>query len=77
MVGNIPQWVSDWYDENYYASCPAINPRGPAMPPQTKDQFHVVRGDLYGVFGTTCGQREPWSVEVESLFGVRVVMDAK
>ena len=29
MVGNVTEWVADWYGENYYASSPAANPLGP------------------------------------------------
>lgn len=30
MAGNVWQWVSGWYDENYYGSAPDRNPQGPA-----------------------------------------------
>ncbi len=30
MSGDVMQWVSDWYDNNYYRKSPRENPRGPA-----------------------------------------------
>ncbi len=30
MGGNMVEMVSDWYDERYYQSAPAANPKGPA-----------------------------------------------
>ena len=29
MVGNVAEWVADWFDAEYYAISPAENPKGP------------------------------------------------
>jgi formylglycine-generating enzyme required for sulfatase activity len=29
MIGNVREWVNDWYDINYYAFMPKTNPQGP------------------------------------------------
>jgi formylglycine-generating enzyme required for sulfatase activity len=30
MAGNLSEWVSDWFSEDYYAKSPRTNPKGPA-----------------------------------------------
>jgi formylglycine-generating enzyme required for sulfatase activity len=40
MLGNVWEWVNDWYDENYYQSSPSQDPQGPAGGGQTR----VLRG---------------------------------
>jgi|SaaInl7_200m_RNA_FD_contig_31_300478_length_871_multi_9_in_0_out_0_1 formylglycine-generating enzyme required for sulfatase activity len=39
MSGNVAEWVSDWYAEDYYAGSPRDNPKGPPS-----GRAHVVRG---------------------------------
>lgn len=39
MAGNVREWVADYYDQNYYASSPVDNPKGPP-----KGRLLVVRG---------------------------------
>lgn len=29
-IGNVSEWVSDWYEKDYYATAPDRNPKGPA-----------------------------------------------
>lgn len=29
MAGNVAEWVSDWWDPNYYRYSPKDNPKGP------------------------------------------------
>jgi formylglycine-generating enzyme required for sulfatase activity len=39
MAGNVEEWVSDWYGENYYAISPRSNPTGPES-----GDYHLLRG---------------------------------
>ena len=41
MLGNVAEWVADWYDPNYYASAPAEDPLGPSSSPSGE---RVIRG---------------------------------
>ena len=39
MLGNVWEWVGDWYDPNYYQKPPSEDPKGPLS-----GQYRVVRG---------------------------------
>jgi formylglycine-generating enzyme required for sulfatase activity len=39
MSGNVYEWCSDWYGENYYKASPSNNPKGPSSGAK-----HVLRG---------------------------------
>lgn len=49
MYGNVWEWVSDWYDENYYKSSPEKNPRGPL-----NGKERVVRGGSWHHGAKSC-----------------------
>jgi formylglycine-generating enzyme required for sulfatase activity len=42
MAGNVFEWVSDWYDPNYYAQASSANPTGPQS-----GQYRVIRGSSF------------------------------
>lgn len=73
MAGNLWEWVSDWYDANYYRIAPTnINPKGP----ETGDG-HVLKGGGWAenLDFTRCANRlggNPGSL----LRGFRCAMDA-
>ena len=44
-LGNVWEWVSDWFDDQYYHDSPHVDPRGPA-----NGQYRVLRGGSWFYF---------------------------
>jgi formylglycine-generating enzyme required for sulfatase activity/predicted nucleic acid-binding Zn ribbon protein len=44
IVGNVWQWVNDWYGQSYYDESPAQNPTGPAG-----GEYRVLRGGSWNI----------------------------
>ena len=77
MLGNVWEWVNDWYDEKYYQNSPSQDPAGP-----TSGQERVLRGGSWDGYpslvrvssrtrygpGVGCNSRVPlWRGSVRSL----------
>ena len=50
MIGNVQEWVSDWYAPDYYASSPAADPQGPSA----HLSYRVYRGGGWITDGKNC-----------------------
>jgi formylglycine-generating enzyme required for sulfatase activity len=64
MLGNVWEYVSDWYEENYYQHSPSNDPQGPAS-----GQFKVLRGGSWLNYAW-CGRVSYRLRESPSLRGV-------
>ena len=42
VMGNVAEWVNDWYDRTYYVVSPEANPKGPAT-----GMYRVIRGSSW------------------------------
>ena len=71
MVGNAWERVADWYDDEYFARAPAVNPQGPET--GIHQGIRVIRGGTYAN-GTsaTCANRGHGSDFAEPNVGLRV-----
>ncbi|MCD4802385.1 MAG: formylglycine-generating enzyme family protein [Anaerolineales bacterium] len=72
MLGNVGEWVFDWYDNNYYSYSPHENPQGPET-----GEFRVVRGDQDIVlFNPRIPYRNYFFIDnfTRSLYGFRCAM---
>jgi formylglycine-generating enzyme required for sulfatase activity len=76
MHGNVREWTSDFYDENYYAGSPRKDPPGPATGTR-----RVLRGGAFNYVATSCRSacRHDWGTGIYTVgcHGVRVALPAR
>ena len=76
MMGGVWEWVSDWYDPDYYKTSPVDNPKGPRM-----TSYHVIKGASWiddKSFFRGAVRVRGWSDGTETfLMGVRCAKSAK
>lgn len=73
MHGNVWEWVSDWYGEDYYARSPSDDPKGPA-----DGNVKVRRGGSWHTWPlyARCGFRNWNTVQTRyTLVGIRLVRE--
>jgi len=73
-LGNVWEWVSDWYDTNYYQNSPSQDPTGPSS-----GQYRALRGGSWGDLARSVrvsirNYVSPWTRG--NVFGVRCVGEA-
>jgi sulfatase modifying factor 1 len=54
MIGNVAEWVNDWYDRTYYAVSPEANPKGP-----DSGMYRVLRGSSWADLIEAADEVEP------------------
>lgn len=73
MTGNVCEWCSDWFQENYYLESPAVDPQGP-----DKGVFRVLRGSGWqgSARHSRCANRARFEPDFRADFlGLRVVRE--
>jgi formylglycine-generating enzyme required for sulfatase activity len=71
MLGNVAEWVADWYGRDYYAESPATDPTGPAS-----GSYRVYRGGCWLELAKYCrpaARKFDFPVNRHDCVGFRVV----
>ena len=74
-LGNVWEWIGDWYAPDYYQSSPAQNPKGPAT-----GQQRVLRGGSWIVDSKLLRVSDRYSIQPDArsdYFGFRCVWEPK
>lgn len=72
MTGNVREFCSDWFDNNYYSISPQVNPKGPET-----GNVRVLRGGSWAERAPYCrlSEREGWDAKIRSnIIGYRLAL---
>jgi eukaryotic-like serine/threonine-protein kinase len=61
MVGNVREWVADWYLPMYYAESPTLNPQGPSTGTERAMRSGAYDADANEILTTSRYKHEPES----------------
>ena len=73
MIGNVMEWMNDWFGEDYYAESPSTDPQGPSS-----GVVPIIRGGAWNLEPSLCrtsarGITDP-SYQIRNV-GFRVCLD--